>query len=117
MFPVTSSNYDFIDKEDKAEILISFNKKKNKIEIVVDRMKRFNYSINNDIHKKKQFKNPSIYEKLIDVYGIDEFGSSFAEHVESLKSDGYMFYDELDSVQRAEWARIDKAKKERTKVN
>jgi len=88
----------------------------NKIIQVVDRMERFNYSINDDIHRKKSFKNPSIYEKFIDVYGIDEFGSSFPSHVENLKSDGYMFYDELDSIQRAEWARIEKAKKDRTKI-
>ena len=79
-------------------------------------MNRFNYSINDDIHKKKQFKNPCIYEKLIEVYEIDEFGSSFPDHVEELQSEGYMFYDELDSVQRAEWARIEKAKKDRTKI-
>lgn len=41
------------------------------------RMKNYNYSINEDIHRKKSFKNPSIYEKLIEVYKIDEFGSNF----------------------------------------
>ncbi len=37
----------------------------------------FNYSINDDIQKKKLYKNPSIYEKLIEVNKIDEFGSNF----------------------------------------
>lgn len=88
----------------------------NKIIQVVDRMNRFNYSINEDIHKKKSFKNPSIYEKLIDVYGIEEFGSSFPMHVDDLKADGFLYYDELDSLQRAEWAKKEKEKKERTKI-
>lgn len=29
------------------------------------------------IKNNKILKNPSIYEKLIDAYGLDEFGSSF----------------------------------------
>ena len=40
-------------------------------------MNDYNYSMNEDIHKKKSFKNPSIYEKFIEAYGLDEFGSSF----------------------------------------
>jgi hypothetical protein len=47
----------------------------NKINIVLDRMEKYNYSINDDIYRKKSFKNPSIYEKLI--LDIDEHGSSF----------------------------------------
>lgn len=38
------------------------------------------------------------------------------KHIESLKSQGYMFYDELDQAQRAEWAKKEKEKKERTKI-
>ena len=49
----------------------------NKIIQVTERMKNYNYSINEDIHRKKSFKNPSIYEKLIEAHGINEFGSSF----------------------------------------
>jgi len=89
----------------------------NKIIQVVDRMNRFNYSINEDIRSKKSFKNPCIYEKLIEAYGIDEFGSSFPTHIEDLKANGYMFYDDLDAEQRLEWAKLEKAKKERTKVD
>ncbi|CAF0762063.1 unnamed protein product [Brachionus calyciflorus] len=88
----------------------------NKIIQVLNRMEHYNYSINNDIKNKKKFKNPSIYEKLIDAYGIDEFGSSFDTHIEDLKANGYMFYDELDQAQMAEWAKKDKERKERTKI-
>ena len=52
---------------------------KNKIVQVLDRMERYNYSMNEDIRKKKYFKNPSIYEKLIERYEINEYGSNFAE--------------------------------------
>ncbi len=49
----------------------------NKIIQVAERMRTYNYSINVDIQSKKNFKNPSIYEKLIEAHGINEFGSSF----------------------------------------
>ena len=41
-------------------------------------MQRFNYNINEDIQTKKHFKNPSIYEKLIGHYDLDEYGSNFS---------------------------------------
>lgn len=83
---------------------------------MLERMKSYNYSINNDIRNKKKFKNPSIYEKLIEAYEIDEFGSSFETHIEDLKSNGYMLYDQLDQAQITEWAKKEKERKERTKV-
>ena len=38
------------------------------------------------------------------------------KHIDDLKASGYMFFDELDQAQRAEWAKKEKEKKERTKV-
>ncbi len=78
-------------------------------------MKRYNYSINDDIEKNKKFRNPSIYESLIENYEIDEFGSSFPSN-QDLKSQGYMFYDELDKAQKEEWTKKEKEKKDRTKI-
>ena len=40
----------------------------------------------------------------------------FLKHLDDLKGNGYMFFDELDQVQRADWAKKEKEKKERTKV-
>ena len=48
-----------------------------KIVQVIERMEKYGYSINDDIERKKKFRNPSIYEKLIEAYGIDEYGSNF----------------------------------------
>lgn len=48
-----------------------------KIAKVYTRMTHYGYNINDDIQNNKKFKNPSIYEKLIEHYDIDEFGSSF----------------------------------------
>lgn len=97
--------------------------------------------MNEGIRKKKDFKNPSIYEKLIERYEINEYGSNFAEvriiyllfnylrlfknkfflnallkNIDDLKSQGYMDYNELDQAQRAEWAKKEKERKERSKI-
>lgn len=86
-----------------------------KIIQVVERMHKYGYSINDEIERKKKFRNPSIYEKLIEAHDIDEYGSNFPTYVD-LKSQNYMFYDELDKVQQEEWARKEKERKERTKI-
>lgn len=83
-----------------------------KIIQVQERMNKYNYNINEDIQTKKHFKNPNIYEKFIEKFELDEFGSSFPSHVEDLKASGYLFYDELDVAQRNEWAKRDKEKKD-----
>ena len=57
----------------------------------MDRMEKYNYSINDDIYRKKSFKNPSIYEKFIEAYGIDEYGSSFPTVI-------YLIYDKNFSL-------------------
>ncbi|XP_055335491.1 SAP30-binding protein-like [Paramacrobiotus metropolitanus] len=44
---------------------------------LVAKQRRHNYDINAEIHKSKEFRNPSIYQKLIEYCGIDEVGSNF----------------------------------------
>lgn len=77
-----------------------------------------NYNLNQEIRKNKSFKNPSIYEKFIKHYDLDEFGSSFSSYITDLKEEGYTYYDELDNIQRREWKEKEKEKekKEKSKV-
>ncbi len=35
------------------------------------------------------------------------------KHIEDLKMNGFLFYDELDQAQRLEWAKKDKERKEK----
>ena len=70
-----------------------------------------NYDMNAVIQNKKAFRNPSIYEKLIQYCGIDEHGTNFPKEL----YDGHLFgkesyYDELAKVQKAEMDRREKAK-------
>lgn len=70
-----------------------------------------NYDMNAVIQSKKGFRNPSIYEKLIQFCGIDEHGTNFPKEL----YDGHLFgresyYDELAKVQKSEMERREKAK-------
>ena len=72
----------------------------------------FGYDMNAVIQKKKGFRNPSIYEKLIQFCEIDEHGTNFPKDL----YDGHLFgkesyYDELAKVQKVDMERREKAAK------
>lgn len=48
-----------------------------KIVELIAKQKRHNLDVNYEIQKSKAFRNPSIYQKLIEYCEIDEFGSNF----------------------------------------
>jgi hypothetical protein len=53
------------------------------------------------IQKRKDFRNPSIYEKLIDHRGIDEFGSNFPpETFDPHAFDEDSYYEKLSLAQK-----------------
>ena len=70
------------------------------------------YDMNAIIQQKKGFRNPSIYEKLIQFCEIDEHGTNFPKDL----YDGHLFgkesyYDELAKVQKVDMERREKAVK------
>ncbi|TRY74906.1 hypothetical protein TCAL_00514 [Tigriopus californicus] len=70
------------------------------------------FDMNAYIQQKKSFRNPSIYEKLIEFCGIDEHGTNFPKDL----YDGHLFgqesyYEELRKVQDADIERREKAAK------
>lgn len=68
---------------------------------------------NTEIQKHKQFRNPSIYEKLIEMLGIDQIGSNFSRSVfdpHGFKPDDY--YDKLGEAQASVMERIEKDRKD-----
>jgi len=74
------------------------------------------YDYNKMIQKKKAFRNPSIYEKLILFCEIDELGTNFPPEL----YDGHLFgkesyYDELARSQKEEMDRREKALEARKK--
>ncbi|XP_041830011.1 SAP30-binding protein isoform X2 [Melanotaenia boesemani] len=75
------------------------------------------FDTNSHIQKKKEFRNPSIYEKLIQFCGIDELGTNYPKDMfdpHGWSEDSY--YESLAKAQKAEMDKLEKAKKERTKI-
>ena len=69
------------------------------------------------IQKRKDFRNPSIYEKLIAYCGIDEMATNYPPdvydpHVFTEKA----FYEELAKRQKDEMEKRERERKDRTKV-
>lgn len=80
-----------------------------------NRKKEKGYDMNAVIQSKKGFRNPSIYEKLIQYCAIDEHGTNFPKEL----YDGHLFgpesyYDELAKVQKSDMEKREKAAKERS---
>ncbi|EEB15663.1 SAP30-binding protein, putative [Pediculus humanus corporis] len=73
--------------------------------------------MNNMIQSRKDFRNPSIYEKLIQFCGLNELGTNYPANVyDPLKWGKESFYEELAKTQKIEMDKREKEKKERTKV-
>ncbi|NWS80400.1 S30BP protein, partial [Toxostoma redivivum] len=93
------------------------NQLQDKIEKLYESKMKEGMDMNYIIQKKKAFRNPSIYEKLIQFCSIDEFGTNYPKYVfdpHSWSEDSY--YEALDKAQKIEMDKWKKAKKECTKI-
>ena len=73
--------------------------------------------LNKSIQERKDFRNPSIYKKLIDFCNLDEFGTNYPEHLynpHEWKEEDY--HDNLLKAQKKAYEKKEKAKLERGKV-
>ncbi|XP_030849282.1 SAP30-binding protein [Strongylocentrotus purpuratus] len=77
-----------------------------------------NLNLNQIIQRRKDFRNPSIYEKMINFLGVDELGTNYPKDMYdpySWKESSY--YEALAKAQREEiQKKKEKDKKEKTKV-
>ncbi|KAJ0060255.1 hypothetical protein NL108_005839 [Boleophthalmus pectinirostris] len=88
-----------------------------KIHKLYERKLHGNFDTNSHIQKKKEFRNPSIYEKLIQFCSIDELGTNYPKDM--FDPHGWSedsFYEALAKAQKVEMDKLEKAKKERTKI-
>ncbi|XP_059180671.1 SAP30-binding protein isoform X4 [Centropristis striata] len=88
-----------------------------KIHKLYERKLHGDFDTNSHIQKKKEFRNPSIYEKLIQFCSIDELGTNYPKDMfdpHGWSEDSY--YESLAKAQKVEMDKLEKAKKERTKI-
>ncbi|CAH2302387.1 SAP30-binding isoform X1 [Pelobates cultripes] len=93
------------------------NHLQDKIQKLYERKLKEGTDMNHIIQKKKEFRNPSIYEKLIQFCSIDELGTNYPKDMfdpHGWSEDSY--YESLAKAQKIEMDKLEKAKKERTKV-
>ncbi|KAL4704150.1 hypothetical protein ACJJTC_012966 [Scirpophaga incertulas] len=70
--------------------------------------------MNKIIQEKKNFRNPSIYEKLIEFCQINELDTNYPPEIyDPLKWGKESYYDELSRVQKLEMDRREKEKKDK----
>ncbi|XP_053384836.1 SAP30-binding protein-like isoform X2 [Mercenaria mercenaria] len=88
-----------------------------KIASLHERKLKEGLDLNRNIQNRVDFRNPSIYEKLIEFCGIDEKGTNYPPELYDPSIWGKeSFYDALDKAQKLDKEKRDKERKERTKV-
>ena len=89
-----------------------------KVLALLEKEERLGLDLNNHLQGRKDFRNPSIYEKLVAALNLDEFGTNFPEHLYDPKSWGEESdYKNLLEAQKKAYEKKEKAKLgERTKI-
>lgn len=86
-----------------------------KISRLYEKMQATGMNMNQVIQKRKDFRNPSIYEKLIQFCGINELGTNYdASMYDPLRWGKESYYEELAKAQKEEMDKRNKEQKEKT---
>lgn len=89
-----------------------------KIARLHEKMEKDGMDMNFLIQKRKDFRNPSIYEKLLQFCNINESGTNYPPHLyDPLRWGKESFYEELARLQREDMEKRQKERKEKTKVS
>ncbi|XP_014214579.1 SAP30-binding protein [Copidosoma floridanum] len=88
-----------------------------KIKNLLFKRKADGLDMNKIIQNQKEFRNPSIYEKLIQFCNINELGTNYPrDRFDPSKWSKDSYYDELAKTQKVEMDKLDKAKKDKSKI-
>lgn len=88
-----------------------------KINLLYEKMKHTQMDMNRVIQERKEFRNPSIYEKLIQFCDINEFGTNYPPEIyDPLQWGAESFYEELAKTQKVDMDKREKDRKDNSKV-
>lgn len=88
-----------------------------KITKMYTKMRQTNMDMNRVIQDRKEFRNPSIYEKLISFCDINEFGTNYPPEIyDPLQWGEESYYEALSAVQKTEMLKRQKDRKDMDKV-
>lgn len=88
-----------------------------KITKMYTKMRQTNMDMNRVIQDRKEFRNPSIYDKLISFCDINEFGTNYPPEIyDPLQWGEESYYESLSAVQKTEMVKRQKDRKEMDKV-
>ncbi|EDW02209.1 SAP30-binding protein [Drosophila grimshawi] len=88
-----------------------------KITKMYTKMRQTNMDMNRVIQDRKEFRNPSIYDKLISFCDINEFGTNYPPEIyDPLQWGEESFYEALSAVQKTEMVKRQKDRKDMDKV-
>ena len=62
------------------------NSLQRKIENLIEKRRQQGINLNESVQRRKDFRNPSIYEKLVSFLGLDELGTCFPESMYNASS-------------------------------
>ncbi|KAI8038386.1 SAP30-binding protein [Drosophila gunungcola] len=88
-----------------------------KITKMYTKMRQTNMDMNRVIQDRKEFRNPSIYDKLISFCDINEFGTNYPPEIyDPLQWGEESYYESLAAVQKTEMVKRQKDRKDMDKV-
>lgn len=89
-----------------------------KVIALLQKEEKLGLDLNQHLQGRKDFRNPSIYEKLVTALNLDEFGTNFPEHLHNPKGWGEeSTYTKLLEAQKKAYEKKEKAKlQDRTKI-
>lgn len=91
------------------------NSLQRKIEQLLDKKHRNGLDLNHSVQSRKDFRNPSIYDKLVSYLDLDELGSNFT----SFNPAGWgpeSYYEKLATLQKEHYEKKQKESANRTQV-